>query len=286
MPKESNQAVKPPADDLDISWYSKSAEDVLSELQTQFHEGLSSDEAAQRLEKVGPNQLVEAPRPTFMQLVLNQFKDFIIILLIVAAVISALLGEYIDAGAIMLIVILNVVLAVIQESRAEQALAALKKMAAPEVQVMRDGHRVSIPTHDLVPGDIVFLEAGYYVPADIRLIEAINLKVEEAALTGESMPVEKNAAVTLDKDIPIGDRRNTAFMGTVVSYGRGRGVVTSTGMTTQLGLIATMLQSVEEEETPLQKRLAQLGKLLGYAALAVCALVFLVGFIRALVKIS
>ena len=282
MPKESNQAVKPPADDLDISWYSKSAEDVLSELQTQFHEGLSSDEAAQRLEKVGPNQLVEAPRPTFMQLVLNQFKDFIIILLIVAAVISALLGEYIDAGAIMLIVILNAVLAVIQESRAEQALAALKKMAAPEAQVMRDGHRVSIPTHDLVPGDIVFLEAGYYVPADIRLIEAINLKVEEAALTGESMPVEKNAAVTFDKDIPIGDRRNTAFMGTVVSYGRGRGVVTSTGMTTQLGLIATMLQSVEEEETPLQKRLAQLGKLLGYAALAVCALVFLVGFIRAL----
>ena len=197
-----------------------------------------------------------------------------------AAVISALLGEYVDATAIIAIVVLNAVLGVIQESRAEQALAALKKLSSPEAQVLRDGHRVAVPASDLVPGDIVFLEAGYFIPADVRLLEAVNLRVEEAALTGESVPVQKNASLKLQQDIPLGDRKNTAFMGTVVSYGRGRGVVISTGMHTQLGLIARMLQSVDTESTPLQQRLEQLGKVLGWGTLVICAIVFIAGLMR------
>jgi Ca2+-transporting ATPase len=176
---------------------------------------------------------------------------------------------------------LNAILGVVQEGRAEAALAALKKLAAPEAQVLRDGHRVNVPAPQLVPGDIVMMEAGNYVPADVRLLEAVNLRVEEAALTGESLPVQKNAALRLESDIPLGDRRNTAFMGTTISYGRGRGVVVGTGMRTQLGMIADMLQNVDEEETPLQRRLDQLGKLLGTGALIVCGLVFLLGLYRA-----
>ncbi len=158
---------------------------------------------------------------------------------------------------------LNAILGIVQEQRAEEALAALKKMAAPDAHVMRDGKRVTIPTRDLVPGDIVYLEAGNHVPADVRLLEAINLQVEEAALTGESLPVQKNAVLQLEKNIPLGDRKNTAFMGTLVTYGRGRGVVIGTGMHSQLGLIAEMLQGVDQEETPLQKRLDQLRQNVG-----------------------
>ena len=266
--------------DLSITWHAMSAEDVVSQLGTQVQAGLTSEEAARRLAEYGPNQLAEKPRPTFFQLVLSQLKSFIVILLIVAAVISAILGEWVEAGAILAIVVLNAILGVVQESRAEEALAALKKMAAPEAQTLRDGHRVAIPAPQLVPGDVVFLEAGNFIPADVRLLEAVNLRVEEAALTGESVPVQKSATLTLDKEAPLGDRKNTAFMGTVVSYGRGRGVVVSTGMRTQLGMIADMLQNVDEEETPLQKRLDQLSKLLGIGALAICGLVFLINILR------
>jgi Ca2+-transporting ATPase len=280
MNEKVNQAVKTDSEDLKLTWHALSAEGVLEALETFQHHGLSSKTAAERLEKHGPNQLVEAPRPTFLMMVIDQLKSFIVILLIVAAAISAILGEWVDASAIIAIVILNAVMGVIQESRAEEALAALKKLASPEAQVLRDGHRQSIPASQLVPGDIVFLEAGNFVPADIRLIEAVNLRVEEAALTGESLPVQKNALEILPQDAPLGDRKNTAFMGTTVAYGRGRGVVTSTGMMTQLGLIATMLQSVEEEETPLQRRLEELGKTLGWACLAICALVFAAGWLQ------
>lgn len=266
--------------DLSITWHAMSAEDVVSQLGTQVQAGLTSEEAARRLAEYGPNQLAEKPRPTFFQLVLSQLKSFIVILLIVAAVISAVLGEWVEAGAILAIVVLNAILGVVQESRAEEALAALKKMAAPEAQTLRDGRRVAIPAPQLVPGDVVFLEAGNFIPADVRLLEAINLRVEEAALTGESVPVQKSATLTLDKEAPLGDRKNTAFMGTVVSYGRGRGVVVSTGMRTQLGMIADMLQNVDEEETPLQRRLDQLSKLLGIGALAICGLVFLINILR------
>ena len=279
MADKKNQ--KPPAakDDGDLTWHSVSLDDVLSKLQAPA-EGLTSAEVTKRLEKYGPNELKEKPRPTFFQLVLAQLNNFIVILLIVASVISALLGDWIEAAVIMLIVVLNAILGVVQESRAEEALAALKKMAAPESQVLRDGQRVSVPASRLVPGDVVYLEAGNFVPADMRLIEAINLRVEEAALTGESVPVQKNAALVLDKDASLGDRKNTAFMGTVVNYGRGHGIVVSTGMNTQLGMIADMLQAVEDEGTPLQKKLDQLGKTLGIAALAICGVVFLLGAYR------
>lgn len=180
----------------------------------------------------------------------------------------------------MAIVILNTILSVVQESRAEEALAALKRMAAPEASVLRDGHRVNIPAPELVPGDVVFLEAGNFIPADLRLVESINVRIDEAALTGESVPVQKNASFRLEHDIPLGDRKNTAFMGTTVTYGRGEGIVIGTGMKTQLGMIADMLQNVEEEETPLQKRLDSLGKVLGWASLGICALVFVVIVVR------
>ena len=271
----------PIRDELSISWHSLSTEEALKELDSGFQTGLTSQEAARRLEQYGRNQLTEKPRPGFLQLVLDQLKDFVVILLIVAAFVSLILGETIDAGAIFAIVVLNAVLGVVQESRAEAALDALKKMSAPEAQVLRDGHRASLSSTLLVPGDIVLLEAGNFIPADVRLVEAINLRVEEAALTGESIAVQKNAALRLEKNIPLGDRKNIGFMGTTVSYGRGRGVVVSTGMHTQLGLIADMLQAVENEKTPLQKRLDQLGRLLGTGALIVCGLVFLLGFYRA-----
>jgi Ca2+-transporting ATPase len=213
-------------------------------------------------------------------MLLSQFNSFIVLLLIAASIISAILGDYLEAGAIMAIVILNAILGVVQEYRAEQALAALRRLAAPEAQVIRDGHRKLIPASQLVPGDLVLLEAGNYVPADLRLLQTPNLRVQEAALTGESEVVHKDAALDLGPDLQLGDRKNMAFMGTLISYGRGRGAVVSTGMQTQIGAIATMLQAVEEESTPLQQRLDNLGKLLGWATLGICALVFAIGALR------
>ncbi len=260
-------------------WHALTAEDALKHLEV-HDEGLSSAEAEKRLQHYGANQLNEAPRPGFLALLWAQLNNFVVILLIVASVISALLGDYVEAAAIMAIVVLNSVLGIVQEQRAEQALAALKKLAAPDAQVVRDGARTTVPSYNLVPGDIVFLEAGNFIPADLRLLEAINLRVEEASLTGESLAVQKNAANVLEKNVPLGDRKNTAFMGTLVNYGRGRGVVTSTGMRTQLGLIATMLQSVETEETPLQRRLDQLGRSLSIGSLILVALVFIVALVN------
>ena len=260
-------------------WHALKAEDVLQHLEVRA-DGLTAAEVSRRLEQYGPNQLNEAARPGFFTLLWGQLNNFVVILLIVASVISALLGDYVEAAAIMAIVVLNSVLGLVQEQRAEQALNALKKLAAPDAQVLRDGTRQSVPGYELVPGDIVFLEAGNYIPADLRLLEAVNLRVEEASLTGESLPVQKNAATVLEKHVPLGDRKNTAFMGTLVSYGRGRGVVTNTGMRTQLGLIATMLQSVESEETPLQRRLDQLGRSLSIGALILVAVVFVVALIN------
>jgi Ca2+-transporting ATPase len=272
--------------DVSVKWHSLSADAVVQQLNTRVQTGLTSDEAAARLQQYGPNQLREKPQPSFFELVIAQLNNFIVILLIVAAVISAFLGDIVEAVAILAIVVLNAILGVIQENRAQQALAALKKLAAPESQVLRDGRRVSVPASQLVPGDIVFLEAGNFIPADVRLLETFNLRVEEAALTGESVPVQKNASMILDSESSLGDRKNSAFMGTTVSYGRGQGLVVATGMHTQLGLIADMLQSVGEESTPLQDRLDQLGKLLGIGALAVCGLVFLVGFGRTLLTVG
>lgn len=261
-------------------WYSLESEQVIEKLKTSITEGLSEKEVKKRTEKYGENKLEEAPPTTFLQLLWGQFNDFVIWLLIGAALISALLGEWIEAGAILAIVLLNAILGIVQERRAEEALAALKKLAAPEAHVIRGGHRLIVPASALVPGDVVILEAGNYIPADLRLVQAVNLKVEEAALTGESVPVQKVDDITLKEGSALGDRKNSAFMGTLVSYGRGIGIVTDTGMGTQIGEIAELLQAVEDEQTPLQKKLDQLGKTLGWAALTVCGLVFLIGLMR------
>ena len=279
MAKEKEQVQALPGEKLP-SYSTSSVEEALKGLGVDIEQGLTPAEVASRTEKYGPNQLQEAPKRTFLQMVIDQLKSFVIILLIVAAAISGLLGEWVDAIAILLIVVLNAVMGVIQESRAEEALAALKKMASPEAHVVRDGKRVTVPASELVPGDVVFLEAGNFIPADLRLVEAVNLRVEEAALTGESLPIQKNSSLVLKGEVPLGDMTNCAFMGTLVNYGRGIGLVTSTGMSTQLGQIATMLQEVENEETPLQKKLDNLGKTLGYACIVVCALVFVTGIFR------
>jgi len=275
--RSAEQAQEPPPFP---AWHMFSSHEAVSQLRTTTEGGLTTKDAKERLHTYGYNQLKETPPTTIWQMLWEQFNNFVIILLIVAAVISALLGDWIEAAAIMAIVILNAAMGIIQEQRAEEALAALKELAAPEANVLRDGHRMTIPAKDLVPGDIVYLEAGNFIPADVRLTEAVNLRIDEAALTGESVPVQKNAKTVLIRNTPIGDRKNIAFMGTIVTYGRGQGVVASTGMATQIGLIAEMLQAVEEEQTPLQKRLDQLGRSLGWAALAVCALIFVVGWVR------
>lgn len=269
-------AVVPPVE----SPHRYSPDEILRHLATPAEQGLSASEAAERLKAYGPNQLAEVPPVSVWQMLWDQLNNFIVILLILAAIISALLGDWIEAAAILAIVVLNATLGVVQERRAEEALAALRQLAAPDALVIRDGHRQLIPARELVPGDVVILEAGNYVPADVRLLEAVNLRVEEAALTGESFPVSKDASIVLQEDVPIGDRKNTAFMGTLISYGRGKGVVVSTGMRTQIGRIAEMLQAVQEGPTPLQQRLDQLGRTLGWAALAVVGLVFLVGLLR------
>jgi Ca2+-transporting ATPase len=258
----------------------KSIENVVQDYQSHVDRGLTRQEAEDRLRKFGTNELTEKPRPGFLQLLWGQFNNYLVIILIVAALIALALGEWVDSIAIMVIVVLNAVVGVIQESKAEQALAALKKMSAPNAQVIRDGVESTIPGRELVPGDIVLLEAGNYVPADMRLVTSVNLKVEEASLTGESVPVEKRAAAVLEKDIPLGDRRNSAFMSTMVTYGRGKGLVTGTGMNTQIGLIAEMIQSYEEEDTPLQQKLAHLGKVLGTICIVICAFVFIYGLMR------
>jgi Ca2+-transporting ATPase len=282
-PAGDGAGVRAPEGDAGVGWHALGTDEVVRRLGTSEQAGLTSAEAGQRLARHGPNQLTEKPRPTILELLVEQLRSFVVGLLIVAAVVSAVVGEWIDAAAILAIVLLNAILGLVQEARAEEALAALKRMAAPEAHAVRDGRRVDVPAGALVPGDLVLLEAGNYVPADVRLLEAVNLQLDEAPLTGESVPVEKAAAERVDAAAALGDRRNSAFMGTVVTYGRGRGVVVATGMRTQLGTIAGMLEEVEEGATPLQQRLDQLGRMLGWGALVVCALVLLVGVARAAV---
>ncbi len=261
-------------------WHAKQLQETVSILQTQLEQGLSTGEAKTRLEKFGLNELKGKPPATFLQRLLAQFKDFLIIILLIAAVVSLLVGEGVDALVIIGIVLVNAILGVSQESKAEKSLEALQKMSAPHAKVLRDGKVQKLPARELVPGDVVVVEAGDYIPADVRLVESYNLKVEEASLTGESVPVEKRADVVLDAEVPIGDRLNTGFSGTVVTYGRGKGLVTATGMNTQLGLIAGMIQSMEAEDTPLQKSLDTLGKWLGIVTLVVSAIVFVTGMLR------
>jgi len=259
--------------------HQKTAEHVLRDLGSS-EQGLSSEDAARRLVEHGPNELTEKAKKTALKMFLDQFMDFMILVLIAAAVISGFIGELSDTVAIIVIVVLNAVIGFIQEYRAEQAMAALKKMSAQTAVVIRDGTPAMITASELVPGDLVLLDAGNVVPADMRLIESARLKIEEAALTGESIPTEKHSAPLHDEHLPIGDRTNMAYKGTFVTYGRGRGIVSATGMHTELGRIAAMLQAAEEGKTPLQKRLAVFGRRLALAVLAICAIVFLIGIIR------
>ena len=258
-------------------WHAFERSKVISTLEVDREHGLSAAEVENRTKSYGKNELKEAPPTSIWVKIYEQFANFLVILLIVAAVISAVLGDWVEAAAIMTIVLLNAILGVVQESRAEEALAALKKMASPDANVLREGHRQAIPAREVVPGDIVFLEAGNYVPADVRLLETVNLRIEEAALTGESVAVTKNAQLELEDDAALGDRKTMAYTGTVVSYGRGVGVVTNTGMSTEIGQIATMLQAVEEGDTPLQKRLDSFGRTLGWVSLVISGLIFVQG---------
>ncbi len=266
---------------MEAGFHTLAVESVLEQFATHLEKGLTDAQVAARREQYGFNELREKPRPGFWKMLWAQFGGFWVRILIVAALISLFLGEWVDASAILAIVVLNAVIGVVQQSRAEQALAALQKMAAPNARVVRDGVEIAVPSRELVPGDIIImLEAGNYIPADLRLVESVNMKVDEASLTGESVPVNKNARLVLDQEIPIGDRRNSAFMGTLVTYGRGRGLVTRTGMHTEIGMIAEMIQSSEQEPTPLQRKLDQPGKWLGIVSLAICGVVFVYGLLR------
>ncbi|ELC8443009.1 calcium-transporting P-type ATPase, PMR1-type [Clostridium perfringens] len=261
-------------------WYKKSKNEILQELNVDEKNGLSSDEALKRLETYGKNKLVTKKKKTVLQQFLAQLKDVMIYILIIAAIISAFLGEISDALIIVLVVLINAIIGVVQESKAEKALDALKELSTPKALVKRDGSLKEIFSEDVVPGDIVIIDAGRYIPGDLRLIDTANLKIEESAFTGESVPSEKDASFLPDKDIPIGDQHNMAFMSTLATYGRGIGVVVGTGMNTEIGKIAKMIEQEENEETPLQKKLSELGKILGFLAVGICVLIFVISFFQ------
>lgn len=256
-----------------MEFYKKNIDKTIEELSTTKETGLSHKEAVSRLLKQGKNELVEKGQKGFLSILFDQVKEVMVVILFVAAVLSLLLHEIVDAVVIFIIIILNTILGFWQEFKAEKAIAALKKLAVPYVRVRRDGKVQEISATDLVSGDIILMESGNIVPADARLIESANLRVQESTLTGESEPVEKSSSTVLLKNVPIGDRKNMVYMGTIVTFGRAEAVVTATGMKTELGKIATMLQEVEEEQTPLQKRLAKLGGVLAAAALILIIIV-------------
>jgi len=261
-------------------WFTKTPKEVLGEVGSDLQQGLSSTEVQIRLQKYGKNELIDRGTKNPWKIVLEQLTDTMVIVLLISALITFFLHEYVDSIVILVIVILNTILGFTQEYRAEQAMAALKKMAVPKVRVRRDSHIIEIQAQDLVPGDILFLEAGNSIPADGSIIEVSNLRIQEAVLTGESEPVEKEN-LPISKEHPsLGDQKNRVFMGTIVTMGRGTVVITDTGMQTELGKIAEMIQSVGGEQTPLQRRLDQLGKTLAIAALIIVAVVFGLGLLR------
>lgn len=262
------------------NWYSQNIQQVCDTFQVDPDIGLSENEINRRRLIHGPNELIDRGLKSPWVILWEQLTAVMVVILIIAALVSAVLGDYKDAIAIVAIVVLNAVLGFIQEYRAEKAMAALKKMAVPIVKVRREGRVQEISARELVPGDIILLESGNVVPSDARLIESANLRTQEAALTGESVPVEKISAPVSGDNLPLGDRLNFIFMGTVVTFGRGEAVVVETGMQTELGNIAEMIQTVENEPTPLQRRLEQLGRGLAYASLGIVAIVFTLGLFR------
>jgi len=262
-------------------WFSKSQEEVLSEYNVSPAAGLTTEEAQARLAKYGENKLKGKPKKSLIALFFAQLQDMLIYVLLGAAVITVYIGEYVDSIIILLVVVLNAVIGVFQEYKAEKAIEALQEMTTPRALVRRDGEVREINSEEIVPGDIVVLDAGRFVPADLRLIESANLKIEESSLTGESVPSEKNASdIHDDPKTPIGDKTNMAFMSTLATYGRGEGVVVATAMDTEIGRIATILDEDIEEMTPLQKRLDELGKALGLIAIGICVLIFVIALFQ------
>jgi len=261
-------------------YFNKSIEETSQDLNVNINEGLSKDEAKDRLDEYGLNTIKEKKKKSLFSIFISQLKDMLIYVLLGAAGITFFIGEYIDGIIILLVVFLNAVIGVVQEKKASQAIAALKKISSPKALVKRDGKTLEINSEDVVPGDIVILDAGRYVPADIRLTDSANLKIEESSLTGESVPSEKDHSnVYDDEKIPVGDRKNMAFSSTIVTYGRGEGIVVYTGMDTEIGTIAESLDE-DEELTPIQIRLEELGRVLGFIAVGVCVLIFIIAYLQ------
>ncbi|MFD2116922.1 calcium-translocating P-type ATPase, SERCA-type [Paenibacillus yanchengensis] len=263
-----------------MKWHQMEIDRLSDAVQSSTKHGLSKEEAAERLAKLGRNELSEGKKVSPFVLFFNQFKDVMVLILLGATLIAAFLGEYLDAITIVAILILNAVLGFVQEFRAERSLQALKELSAPEAKVWRDGELLEVPARDLVVGDIVILESGDRVPADLRLFEANSCYIEESALTGESVPVNKKVTAIMNEELPLGDQRNLGFMGTMVTRGTAKGVVIRTGMDTEMGKIADLIQSTKEMETPLQHRLAQLGKLLIVVAVALTIMVVVAGIVH------
>jgi Ca2+-transporting ATPase len=262
------------------NWYSQDITQVAQKLNTNSDKGLEMNEVISRLKEYGANALKEPPKRSLLSMFVEQLKEVLVLILIVAAAVSGALGEWEDTIVIMIIVILNAGLGVFQEQKAEEALKALKNMTKAAIKVKREGKVTQDEVENLVPGDVIILDAGDSVPADARLIEAATLRINEAALTGESVPAEKDLKIIEGQEVPVGDRKNMVFMGTVVTGGRGQAIVTETGMETQLGRIAQMLQETPPDITPLQKELAKLGKVLAVAAGIIVVVVFLAGLLR------
>ena len=264
------------------NWFNLSVEETKNNLKTDIEKGLTSEEVLKRQDQYGLNELKTKKKKSVFVKFLEQFKDFMIIVLIISAVISGIIGVMEGEGItdtiiILIVVFVNAIIGVVQENKAEKSLEALQKLSSHAAKVIRDGKLIVIPSSQLVPGDIVILETGDYIPADLRLIEAINLKSQESALTGESVPVEKISDKINDEKIGIGDRINMVFSSSLITYGRGKGIVIETGMNTEVGKIADIINSSEETTTPLQEKLNKLGKTLGIVALIICAIIFIVG---------
>lgn len=260
--------------------YQGSKKELLKKLNSDPKTGLSSSEANNRLEKYGPNKIESSNKRSLLDKLKDQILDPMVILLIAASIVSAFTGDKIEAIIIIAIVIINAIMSIYQEGQAEDSVAALQKMSSPEATVLRDGKRTKVKADQLVPGDIVILETGDIIPADMRLLDSRNLQIDESSLTGESVAVEKDAEAQYDKEVGIGDRSNSAFSSSIVTYGHGEGVITTTGHDTEIGHIATSLDSVEDKETPLQRQLKDLSKKLAILVIVVCALVFIVGYFR------
>ena len=267
------------------NWFNKGIKDVEKELETNQETGLSQEEVSKRREKYGLNQLKEKKKKSLLMRFIDQFKDFSIIILIIAAIVSGFVGVaegegITDTIIILIVVILNAVIGVTQESKAEKSLEALQKLTDHASKVVRDGNVTVVPAKELVPGDIVVLDTGDYIPADLRIIEAVNLKTQESSLTGESVPVDKTTEKIEGEDVGIGDRTNMLFSSSLVTYGRGKGIVVETGMTTEVGKIAEMINETEEQITPLQQKLNKLGKTLGITAIIICVVIFIIGLFQ------